>query len=157
MSDDPTQPFAERGSKHQVEEGLLFAPTFGADGLIPCIATDADSGEVVMFAHMNARALAETIATGIAHYWSRSRNALWRKGEASGNIQSVVEMRTDCDQDVVWIKVRTAGHGANCHTGRRSCFYREVMFGPEAGRPPRLRLRPDDEPAFDPGEVYGKS
>ena len=117
-------PFAARGTKDEIEEGLAFAPKFDADGLIPAVATDADSGEVVMFAWMNADALSRTIATGQAYYWSRSRDKLWRKGEESGNTQRVVELRTDCDQDVILLKVLTAGDGANCHTGRRSCFYR---------------------------------
>jgi phosphoribosyl-AMP cyclohydrolase len=122
-------PFAARGTKDEIEEGLGFAPKFDADGLIPCVAADADSGEVVMFAWMNADALSRTIATGQATYWSRSRNKLWRKGEESGNTQSVVELRTDCDQDVILLKVRTTGDGANCHTGRRSCFYRLLPLG----------------------------
>jgi len=122
-------PFAARGTKDEIEEGSAFAPKFDAAGLIPCIAADADSGEVVMFAWMNADALARTIATGQATYWSRSRQKLWRKGEESGNTQSVVELRTDCDQDIILLKVRTAGDGANCHTGRRSCFYRLLPLG----------------------------
>ena len=122
-------PFAARGTKGEIEEGSAFAPKFDAAGLIPCIAADADSGEVVMFAWMNADALARTIATGQATYWSRSRQKLWRKGEESGNTQSVVELRTDCDQDIILLKVRTAGDGANCHTGRRSCFYRLLPLG----------------------------
>ncbi len=126
-------PFAARGTKDEIEEGLAFAPKFDADGLIPCVATDAGTGEVVMFAWMNADALSRTIATGQAHYWSRSRKKLWRKGEESGNTQSVVELRTDCDQDVILLKVRTAGDGANCHTGRRSCFYRVLPLA-DGGR-----------------------
>lgn len=121
--------FAARGTKDEIEEGLAFAPKFDADGLIPAVATDADSGEVVMFAWMNADALSRTIVTGQAYYWSRSRNKLWRKGEESGNTQRVVELRTDCDQDVILLKVLTAGDGANCHTGRRSCFYRLLPLG----------------------------
>ena len=146
--------FADRGSETEIEEGLLFAPKFDRDGLIPCIAADAATGEVVMFAHMNREALAATIATGIAHYWSRSRSALWRKGETSGNLQRVVEMRADCDQDVVLIRVATEGRGAACHTGRRSCFYRSVATGAAATWPPRLAFSPDDEPLFDPSTVY---
>jgi phosphoribosyl-AMP cyclohydrolase len=122
-------PFAARGTKDEIEEGSTFAPKFDADGLIPCIAANADGGEVVMFAWMNADALSRTIATGQAWYWSRSRKKLWRKGEESGNTQSVVELRTDCDQDVILLKVRTGGDGANCHTGRRSCFYRLLPLG----------------------------
>jgi phosphoribosyl-AMP cyclohydrolase len=106
------------------EDGLTFQPKFDAAGLVTCVATDATSGEVLMVAHMNAEALRRTIASGDAWYFSRSRNALWRKGETSGHTQRVVEMRMDCDQDAVWIKVEQTG--AACHTGRRSCFYRAV-------------------------------
>ncbi len=120
-------PFAARGTTEEIESGPAFAPKFDAHGLIPCIVTDAASGEVVMFAWMNADALSRTITSGQAHYWSRSRKALWRKGEDSGNEQTVVELRTDCDQDVILLKVRTGGAGMNCHTGHRSCFYRTLQ------------------------------
>jgi phosphoribosyl-AMP cyclohydrolase len=106
------------------EEGLAFQPKFDASGLVTCVATDAGTGEVLMVAHMNAEALRKTIATGEGWYFSRSRNALWRKGETSGHVQRVVEMRLDCDQDAVWIRVEQTG--AACHTGRHSCFYRRV-------------------------------
>ena len=109
------------------EEGLAFQPKFDASGLVTCVATDAVSGEVLMVAHMNAEALRKTIESGDAWYFSRSRNALWRKGETSGHTQRVVEMRMDCDQDAVWIKVEQVG--AACHTNRRSCFYRVVKHG----------------------------
>ena len=112
--------------KAQIEEGSAFTPRFGADGLITAVVTDAGDGALLMVAHMNAQALALTMETGIAHYWSRSRNELWKKGETSGNFQRVEELRTDCDQDAVWLKVSVAGDGATCHTGRRSCFYRIV-------------------------------
>jgi phosphoribosyl-AMP cyclohydrolase len=131
----------------------VFAPKFDADGLVTCVATDAGSGEVLMVAHMNADALARTIATGEAWYFSRSRKRLWRKGETSGHVQRVVEMRLDCDQDAVWIKVEQAGPGA-CHTGRRSCFYRAVPLDGVPGDSVRLEFR-DAEKAFDPHEVYG--
>ena len=110
--------------KAELEEGTVFTPRFGADGLVTAVVTDATHGELLMVAHMNAEALALTLETGIAHYWSRSRQALWKKGETSGNLQRVVELRTDCDQDAVWLKVEVAGDGATCHTARRSCFYR---------------------------------
>ena len=152
---DNISPFAVRGSTDEVEEGTAFAPKFDADGLVTCVATDARSGEVLMVAHMNAEALAKTIATGEAWYFSRSRRSLWRKGETSGHVQRVVEMRVDCDQDAVWIKVEQAGPGA-CHTGRRSCFYRAVPLGPGADAPVTLEFR-DAEKAFDPHEVYGSS
>ena len=122
-------PFAARGvtpSKKELEEGALFAPTFGADGLIVCIASHAATKEVLMVAYMNEEALALTLETGIAHYWSRSRKALWRKGDTSGQVQRVVEMLVDCDQDALLIKVEPGGDGKACHTGRASCFYRRV-------------------------------
>ena len=120
--------FAERGSTAEVEEGSAFAPKFDADGLLTCVTVDAASGEILMVAHMNAEALARTIESGEAWYFSRSRRRLWRKGESSGHVQRVTEMRVDCDQDAVVIKVEQAGPGA-CHTGRRSCFYRAVPLG----------------------------
>jgi phosphoribosyl-AMP cyclohydrolase len=149
--------FAPRGSAHEVEEGRAFAPKFDADGLLTCVATDVRSGDILMVAHMNAEALAKTIATGDAWYFSRSRKSLWRKGETSGHVQRVVEMRTDCDQDAVWIKVEQAGPGA-CHTGRRSCFYRVVPLGPKAeslGKTAVTIEFRDAEQTFDPHQVYG--
>ncbi len=134
-----------KGHEHELETGTTFTPRFGADGLIPAIVTDAGSGELVMFAWMNAEALDATIRTGLAHYWSRSRRALWQKGETSGNVQSVVEMRVDCDQDALWLRVTTAGDGVNCHTGARSCFYRKVVAGDQAG-PASLDFVPGEGP-----------
>jgi phosphoribosyl-AMP cyclohydrolase len=151
LDDQPS--FAPRGSTQEVEEGLALAPKFDADGLLTCVATDARSGEVLMVAHMDADALAKTIATGEAWYFSRSRRRLWRKGETSGHVQRVVELRVDCDQDAVWIKVEQAGPGA-CHTGRRSCFYRAVPLGSGAGAAVALEFR-DADKAFDPHDVYG--
>src|SRR5262249_60016023 len=114
---------------------------------------DARDGAVLMVAHMNAEALALTIETGIAHYWSRSRQALWKKGETSGNLQQVVEMFTDCDQDVVLLRVNVSGHDATCHTGRRSCFYRRIVT--ESGK---VSLEADGSARlFDPAETYGTS
>ncbi len=121
-----TNPFAPRGDKHSIEEGSAFAPKFDADGLIVCVTTEAHSGDILMVAYMNAESLALTLDTGVAHYWSRSRNNLWRKGDTSGQVQRVVELRTDCDQDAIQIKVEAGGDGKACHTGRRSCFYRRV-------------------------------
>jgi phosphoribosyl-AMP cyclohydrolase len=146
-------PFAQPGPTEEVEEGRAFTPKFDADGLVTCVVTDAQSGEVLMVAHMNAQALAQSIATGEAWYFSRSRRKLWRKGESSGHVQKILEMRTDCDQDAVWIKVEQVGPGA-CHTGRRSCFYRIVQAGGGAGA--RLEFR-DSEKTFDPATVYDKS
>jgi phosphoribosyl-AMP cyclohydrolase len=140
-----------RGSAAEIEEGLAFAPKFDAAGLIACVVAAADSGEVLMVAHMNAEALAKTLATGEAWYYSRSRQALWKKGETSGHVQRVVEMRVDCDQDVLLLKVEQAGAGA-CHTGRRTCFYRVVV--PRAHGDAALEFR-DAERGFDPAQVYG--
>jgi phosphoribosyl-AMP cyclohydrolase len=114
------------------EEGLKFQPKFDAAGLLTCVATDATSGEVLMVAHMNEEALRKTIASGEAWYFSRSRQSLWRKGETSGHVQRVVEIRTDCDQDAIWIRVEQTG--AACHTGRRSCFYRKLESGDGGAR-----------------------
>jgi phosphoribosyl-AMP cyclohydrolase len=138
--------------KSEIEEGLGFAPQFGADGLITAVVTDAVSGDVLMVAHMNADALAKTIESGEACYYSRSRKKLWKKGESSGHVQRVVELRVDCDQDALWLKVQQEGEGA-CHTGRRSCFYRAVPL--EKAGSLTLEFR-DAEKAFDPKAVYGK-
>ncbi|MDR3499260.1 MAG: phosphoribosyl-AMP cyclohydrolase [Parvibaculum sp.] len=127
-----TTPFSPRGTEAEIEEGTAFAPKFDADGLIPVVATDAKSGEVLMFAWMNAEALEKTISTGDAWYWSRSRKALWRKGETSGQTQKVVELRIDCDQDALLMKVEVGGDGGACHVGYRSCFYRSVPLGKSA-------------------------
>ena len=122
----PSIDFAPPGDKTALEEGLFLTPRFDASGLVTVVVTDADDGMVLMVAHMNAEALALSIETGIAHYWSRSRETLWKKGETSGNFQKILEMRTDCDQDAIWITVNVMGNGETCHTGRRSCFYRVV-------------------------------
>ena len=132
------------------EEGLAFQPKYDASGLVTCVATDAASGEVLMVAPMNDEALRKTIATGEAWYFSRARNALWRKGETSGHTQRIVEMRMDCDQDAVWIRVEQSG--AACHTGRRSCFYRAVTSGQGETRLSFV----DADMLFDPARVYGK-
>ncbi len=112
--------------KHELEAGASFTPKFDAHGLITAVVTDAHDGQLLMVAYMNEQALALSLETGIAHYWSRSRQSLWKKGETSGNLQSVVELRTDCDQDALWLKVNVAGGGVTCHTGKKSCFYRVV-------------------------------
>ncbi|QXX73721.1 phosphoribosyl-AMP cyclohydrolase [Methylovirgula sp. HY1] len=122
--------FPNPGDKQALEEGVVFTPRFDADGLIPCITTDSRDNTVLMFAFMNAEALRLTLETGIAHYWSRSRQSLWRKGDTSGQLQTVTEIRTDCDQDVLLLKVEPGGDGGACHTGRRSCFYRRLMADP---------------------------
>jgi phosphoribosyl-AMP cyclohydrolase len=148
MPDDSV--FPAPGSAADLEEGLALTPKFGADGLVTCVATDAASGDVLMVAHMNGEALAKTIATGEAWYYSRSRRALWRKGETSGHTQRVVELRIDCDQDAVWLRVEQVA-GA-CHTGRYSCFYRAVPLG-QAGGTVKLEFR--DQRVFDPKAAYG--
>jgi phosphoribosyl-AMP cyclohydrolase len=130
MTDFPTAP-----SLHALEHGEQLSPRFNANGLIAAIATHADTGEVLMLAWMNAEALAKTLETGEAHYFSRSRGELWRKGATSGQIQQVAEVRVDCDQDAVWLKVRPQGDGGACHTGARSCFYRVVDNGRLVTRP----------------------
>jgi phosphoribosyl-AMP cyclohydrolase len=136
----------------EIEEGQLFAPKFDADGLITCVVTDVESGALLMVAHMNAQALERTVATGDAWFYSRSRHALWKKGETSGHVLHVAEMRVDCDQDVLWLRVRQTAAGA-CHTGRPSCFYRAVVRTEPDG-PLTLTFR-DDERVFDPATVYG--
>jgi phosphoribosyl-AMP cyclohydrolase len=133
---------------HDIEEGLAFRPKFDALGLVTCVATDVGTGDVLMVAHMNDEALRKTIASGEAWYFSRSRNALWRKGETSGHTQRVVEMRMDCDQDAVWIRVEQSG--AACHTGRRSCFYRKIDSS-DGGT--RLSFV-DAERTFDSAKAY---
>ena len=115
-----------QASTDDLENGAEFAPRFSADGLLTCVTVDAGDGAVLMLAHMNAEALAKTLETGVVHYWSRSRNALWRKGDTSGQIQRLVELRVDCDQDALLARVEVGGDGGACHTGRRSCFYRRV-------------------------------
>jgi phosphoribosyl-AMP cyclohydrolase len=112
-----------------LERGAVLAPRFDAAGLIAAVATHANTGEVLMLAWMNAQALQRTLDTGEAHYFSRSRQTLWKKGETSGQVQTVTELRVDCDQDAVWIKVLPAGDGGACHVGFRSCFYRVVENG----------------------------
>lgn len=145
--------FSEPSSdKQQLEEGEAFTPRFDANGLVTAVVTDASDGMLLMVAHMNAQALALTLETGIAHYWSRSRNVLWKKGETSGNFQHVAEIRTDCDQDAVWLRVNVTGHDATCHTGRRSCFYRTVALADGRGT-----LNADgSKPLFDAQETYRK-
>ena len=145
--------FAERTSVEQVEEGHDLAPKFDRDGLIACVTTDAESGEVLMLGYMNHEALEKTIQTGEAHYWSRSRQVLWHKGATSGLVQRVVEMRIDDDQDAVWLRVAVAAgthcEPASCHVGYHSCFYRTVEL--KTGK----IIYAEKEKTFDPKEVYG--
>jgi phosphoribosyl-AMP cyclohydrolase len=125
---------ADRDATSDREEGDAFKPKFGADGLATCVTIDASRGDVLMVAHMNEAALRATLATGTLHYWSRSRGALWRKGDTSGQTQTLVEMRVDCDQDAFLAFVNVGGDGGACHTGRRSCFYRRVETEGETHR-----------------------
>jgi len=151
---EKSQRFAPQVSSEQVEEGHVLAPKFDANGLITCVVTDTWTGEVLMVAHMNAEALARTIETAEAWYFSRSRNALWRKGETSGHTQRVIEIRVDCDQDAIWLRVEQAGPGA-CHTGRVSCFYRTVRLKDPSGAAVVLDMASDR--SFDPADVYDKN
>lgn len=138
---------ASRLTHAELEEGTVLAPRFDANGLVTAIVQEAGSLRVLMLAHMNAEALELTLASGEAHYWSRSRAKIWKKGESSGEIQKVVEARVDCDQDAVLLLVEQTGRGAACHTGRKSCFYRIVEDG---------GLRDSGESRlFDPAQVYG--
>jgi phosphoribosyl-AMP cyclohydrolase len=121
--------FPTASDTQALERGAIIAPRFDASGLIAAIAQHADTGEILMLAWMNDEALTLTLETGAAHYFSRSRNALWKKGETSGQIQTVVEVRLDCDQDAVLLKVRPQGDGGACHVSFRSCFYRKVEDG----------------------------
>ncbi|MEM7076351.1 MAG: phosphoribosyl-AMP cyclohydrolase [Pseudomonadota bacterium] len=144
--------FQERRSVEQVEEGVDLAPKFDADGLLPCITTAVETGEVLMLGWMNEEALRLTIETAEAHYFSRARQVLWRKGATSGLVQKVVEARIDDDQDAIWLRVDVAGSGASCHVGYRSCFYRSVPVGQSAGGPLSFT---EQEKTFDAEEVYG--
>lgn len=144
--------FLPRRSVQQVEEGSELAPKFNAEGLVPCVTTDAASGEVLMLGWMNDKSLRLTLETGEAHYFSRSRRTIWHKGATSGLVQKVVEARIDDDQDAIWLQVEVSGSGASCHVGYRSCFYRSVPVGREVGQ--QLRFT-EDAKTFDPQVVYG--
>ena len=151
---NPSKIFGQRKTVEQVEEGTELAPKFDAHGLIPAVTTDYESGELLMHGYMNAEALALTIETGEAHYFSRSRQAIWHKGATSGLTQTIRELKIDDDQDCVWLRVDVAG-GASCHVGYRSCFYRTVPSGPglEAEAPLELEFT-EHEKVFDPDVVY---
>jgi phosphoribosyl-AMP cyclohydrolase len=147
--------FPTRTTTAEIELGATLQPKFGPDGLIPCITTDATTNEVLMFAFMNAESLAQTIKTKKATYWSRSRNKFWVKGEESGNVQLVKEIRVDCDQDVLLLKVENVG-GAACHNGYKSCFYRKLTDGASAEDSATLKLEFTTPRVFDPATVYKK-
>ena len=144
--------FGERRSPEQVERGETFAPKFDAEGLIPVVTLSVDTGEVIMQAYMNRAALRKTVETGEAHYWSRSRQELWHKGATSGHVQKVRELRVDCDQDCLLLKVAVLGPGT-CHLGYRSCFHRAVVLDGDGEGPLKLRL--EEAQAYDPDAVYG--
>jgi len=147
------EPFdAPSSSKSEWEVTSDFTPRFDDRGLITVITVDASDKTVLMVAHMNAPALQRTLETGIVHYYSRSRAAIWKKGETSGNLQTLVEMRTDCDQDAIIVMVKPQKTGAACHTGRRSCFYRTVELGKDGKA--RLLVDETDQPRFDPAKIY---
>ncbi|PTY00507.1 phosphoribosyl-AMP cyclohydrolase [Opitutus sp. ER46] len=147
--------FPARTNTADVELGTMLQPKFGPDGLIPCITTDHVTNEVLMFAFMNAEALAHTIKTKKATYWSRSRNKLWIKGEESGNAQLVKALLVDCDQDVILLKVENVG-GAACHNGYKSCFYRKLTDSAVADQPDTMKLEYASKRVFDPATVYKK-
>lgn len=128
-------PMTSSTANDLLENGLKLMPRYDAAGLIAAVATHAETGEVLMLAWMNAEALDKTMSTGEAHYFSRSRNALWHKGATSGQVQVVEELRIDCDQDAIWLKVYPQGDGGACHTGQRSCFYRAIEGGKLVKRP----------------------
>ena len=149
--------FKKRISIEQVEEGVDLAPKFDDKGVIPCITIHAETKEVLMFAYMNEEALKLTISSGYAHYWSRSRESIWKKGETSGMVQKLNRMLIDDDQDSVVIEVILAGPDiggkeASCHVGYRSCFYREVSIGESNINKPLKFI--EDKKSFDPEKVY---
>ncbi len=150
-----TYVFPARTTTAELELGTTLQPKFGPDGLLPCITSDHVTNEVLMFAFMNAEALAHTIKSGKATYWSRSRSKLWIKGEESGNAQLVKELLVDCDQDVILLKVENVG-GAACHNGYKSCFYRKLTAGASAEDPASLKLEYAAQRVFDPATVYKK-
>lgn len=151
-----TNGFVVRSSVEQVEEGHDLAPKFDADGLLPVVTSDAETGEILMLGYMNAEALHRTIETGEAHYWSRSRGCLWHKGSTSGLTQRVVELRIDDDQDAVWLRVTIEGR-ASCHVGYRSCFYRSIPIGQPLAEVRRSLRFVETEKSFDPSTVYGNA
>ena len=145
--------FPDRTTKAEIELGTTLQPKFGDDGLIPCITTDHVTNEVLMFAFMNAESFAHTLRTGKATYWSRSRNKLWTKGEESGNAQLVKAVLTDCDQDVILLKVENVG-GVACHNGYKSCFYRQLAAGATPDDASSLKLEFATRQIVDPAKLY---
>ena len=145
--------FKKRKNVAAIEEGKLLSPKFDKDGLIPVVTTDCKTGEVLMHGYMNSEALKKTIETKEAYYWSRSRKEVWHKGETSGFVQKVVEIRIDDDQDSIWMSV-DIGDGASCHVGYKSCFYRSVPLGKiqDTGNV-EMKFK-DNKKKFDPSVVY---
>ncbi|WP_417671800.1 phosphoribosyl-AMP cyclohydrolase [Roseibium sp.] len=146
--------FPPQRDKAEVETGTVFQPKFDKDGLIAAVVTDHATGEVLMVGYMNDEALKRTIDTGEAWYWSRSRQEYWKKGATSGQVQKVVEMRTDCDQDAIVLKVNVEGNGATCHVGYHSCFFRRVEKADDGNV---ILAAPDEDRVYDPKDVYGNS
>ena len=145
--------FKKRESIFEVEEGKFLSPKFDADGLIPVTTTDGNSGDLLMHGYMNEESLKKTIETKEAHYWSRSRKEIWRKGKTSGFVQKVIDLRIDDDQDALWMSVNI-GNGASCHVGYKSCFYRSIQLGPiENSEAIKLEFK-EKEKKFDPKKVY---
>ena len=158
MADQSSPQVPETANSSDIEEGRQFVPQFDSHGNMPAVVTDATSGDVLMLAWMNEEALLRTIETGQVHFYSRSRRKIWMKGEESGNVMHVEEMRTDCDQDAIWIRARVAGRNAACHTGRRTCFYRAVAKKGVGNTNSVDALDfVVEERVFDPKKVYGKN
>ncbi len=153
MSQNYENNFKKRISVEEVEEGLSLTPKFDEDGLIPCITTDNNTGEVLMVGYMNAESLTKTIENGEAYYFSRSQQKIWHKGSVSGLTQKIVEMKIDDDQDSIWISVDVSGSGASCHVGYKSCFYRSIPIKSKVDDNIEL-IMDDEEKLFDPEEVY---
>tara|TARA_B100000989_G_scaffold284247_1_gene250882 strand:- start:430 stop:903 length:474 start_codon:yes stop_codon:yes gene_type:complete len=144
--------FGERKDVFEIEEGKILQPKFDEYGLIPVITSENSTGNVLMHGYMNKESLSLSIETGLAHYWSRSRKLIWKKGESSGLYQKIVEMKIDDDQDCVWISVNVSGSGASCHVGYKSCFYRKIIFKKKSSK---LNLEfTEEKKLFDPDIVY---
>ena len=153
MPEDYQNNFEKRVSVEEIEEGTSLSPKFDKDGLIPCITTDNDTGDVLMMGYMNAESLTKTIESGEAYYYSRSQEKIWHKGSVSGLKQNIVEMMIDDDQDCLWISVKVQGSGASCHVGYKSCFYRSIPIKGKVNKNLKLK-KTDQEKLFDPEEVY---
>ena len=146
--------FKKRNSVEEVEEGIELQPKFDINGLIPVITTNEFNHQILMHSYMNEEALKKSIQTGYAHYWSRSRKCIWKKGETSGLKQKIIEMKIDDDQDCIWIEVKVSGNGASCHVGYKSCFYRKVEFKDKSN----IKLKfTEHKKVFNPKDVYGNA